>query len=282
MRTNSRPSAAWIALAILLVPGAALTADGGPAPAAETPPKHVERLVPVFRPVPEYPRRAVRDGVNGFVEFQVTVNPDGTVRDLRVIQAEPPGMFEAAASKAMLKWKFKPKLVDGKAVESAGTQRVEFYLAGSPRPGRNDACEKSRKPARKAGTMSSKKIDRLEAALALVSKPDLAGAEAALLELLGHARNDYERAVFLQALGYVYVKQQKDDQAASSYEQALASNSLSWPVHDDVTFTLAKLHLVNGRQEQGTQLLDSYLREACKPSADAIALKRKLSGPALP
>lgn len=282
MRTNSRPREVWIALALLLMPVAVLTADGEQVPAGEAPPSHVERLVPIFRPSAEYPRSAMRVGVNGFVEFRVTVNPDGTVRDLRVIQAEPPGVFEAAASKALLRWKFKPKLVDGKAVEASGVQRITFQMYDARLSGKNEACEKSRKPARRTRTMSESNIGRLEAALSLVGEQDLRGAEAALLELMGRARNDYERAVVLQALGYVYVKQRKDDQAVSSYERALAGNVLSWATHDQITFTLAKLHLVNGRQEQAMQLLDSHLREACEPLADAIALKQKLSAPASP
>jgi len=279
MQTNSCPLGVWIVLAALLAPGAARSGDDGPVPAQEEPPAQVERLVPVFRPAPEYPRRAARDGVEGVVEFQVTVNPDGTVRDLRVIQAEPPGVFEAAASKAMLRWKFKPKLVDGKAVEALGVQRIEFEMYDPRKAKKDAACEKLRKPARKAGTVSKNNIKRLEAALNLVGEPDLPGAEAALLELMGGARNDYERAVVLQALGYVYVKQQKDDKAISSYEQALAANTLSWATHDQITFTLAKLYLVSGRQEQGMQLLETHLREACEPLADAVALKKKLAAP---
>lgn len=277
MQTNPCNFGLWLVFAALLAPGSAGSADDGPVPTQEDSSGHVERLVPVLRISPMYPRRALNNGTSGFVEFQVTVNPDGTVRDLRVIRAEPPGVFEDAASKALRRWKFKPKLVDGKAVEATGSQWISFEMQGARKNAKDADCEKLRTPVRTVGTLPERRIKRLEAAMNLVADGDLPGAESALIELVGGARNDYERAVVLQALGYVYAKQQKDDMAISSYEQALAANRLSWSTHDEITFTLAKLHLINGRQEEGMQLLDTHLSEACAPLADAVALKKKLA-----
>lgn len=85
-------------------------------------------LIPLVRIQPQYPRSALRDGIEGWVEFEITINPDGTVRDARVLKAQPRGAFEAAASQAIYKWKFKPKVEDGKPVTSKGTQRVTFNM----------------------------------------------------------------------------------------------------------------------------------------------------------
>ena len=60
-----------------------------------------------------------------------TVNPDGSVRKARVVEAKPKGLFEAAAVTAVQKWRFKPKTVDGKAVEFHGVQRIEFNLSAA-------------------------------------------------------------------------------------------------------------------------------------------------------
>ena len=86
-------------------------------------------LTPLVRIQPQYPRQAARDGVQGSVLFELVINPDGTVKSARVLKAEPRGYFERDAQTAIYNWKFKPKLVDGKAVESKGTQLVEFKLA---------------------------------------------------------------------------------------------------------------------------------------------------------
>ncbi|WP_295680395.1 energy transducer TonB [uncultured Nevskia sp.] len=85
-------------------------------------------LVPLQRIPPTFPADARRAGVSGFVTIDVTVNPDGSVRKARVIEAKPKGLFEAAAVTAIQKWRFKPKTVDGKAVEFHGVQTVKFDL----------------------------------------------------------------------------------------------------------------------------------------------------------
>ena len=86
-------------------------------------------LTPMVRIQPQYPRQALRDGIEGSVLFELTINPDGTVKTARVLKATPRNVFESAALASIYKWKFKPKLVDGKGVESKGTQLVEFKLA---------------------------------------------------------------------------------------------------------------------------------------------------------
>jgi protein TonB len=85
-------------------------------------------LTPMIRLAPQYPRQALRDGISGWVDFELVVNPDGTVKSARVTGAQPRGVFEVAAMQSILKWKFRPKIVDGQAQETKGTQRIEFKL----------------------------------------------------------------------------------------------------------------------------------------------------------
>jgi periplasmic protein TonB len=85
-------------------------------------------LIPLVRIAPQYPRNAQRDRIEGFVVMEVTINPDGTVRSARPIKAQPRGVFETAAMQSILKWKFKPKVVDGKGVESKGIQQIDFKM----------------------------------------------------------------------------------------------------------------------------------------------------------
>ncbi len=85
-------------------------------------------LVPVLRVKPQYPRAAACDGISGWVVFELVINPDGTVRSAKAVKAQPRGMFEAAATQAIMRWKFRPKVEDGKAVESRGTQQIDFKL----------------------------------------------------------------------------------------------------------------------------------------------------------
>jgi protein TonB len=85
-------------------------------------------IIPLVRISPQYPRQAQLDRIEGVVTLEFIVNPDGTVRNVRVVSANPPGVFEQAAITAALKWKFKPKVVDGKPVEQKGVQPISFKL----------------------------------------------------------------------------------------------------------------------------------------------------------
>lgn len=86
-------------------------------------------VIPLVRIPPQYPRVASRRGIEGVVTVSFTITKDGQVRDPIVISAKPENIFDSAALKAILKWKFKPKVVDGQPVERQATQEIEFKLA---------------------------------------------------------------------------------------------------------------------------------------------------------
>lgn len=88
-------------------------------------------ILPLQRIPPQYPRDAARAGITGWVQLEVLVNADGSVRSARVMDSKPRGVFDAAAVAAVLRWKFKPKMADGKPVEQRGSQKIEFSLNSS-------------------------------------------------------------------------------------------------------------------------------------------------------
>ena len=79
-------------------------------------------FLPMVKVPPQYPRRALRNGVEGYVIVSFTVMPDGSVKDPRVIEANPPGVFDQAAIGAVLKFKYKPRVIAGQAVAVQGVQ----------------------------------------------------------------------------------------------------------------------------------------------------------------
>lgn len=84
---------------------------------------------PIVRIEPKYPIKASRDGKEGWVRLSFTINEIGGVEDVKVIEAEPKRLFDKEAKRALRKWKYKPKIVDGKAVKQPGLQvRLEFNL----------------------------------------------------------------------------------------------------------------------------------------------------------
>jgi TonB family protein len=80
------------------------------------------------RPAPEYPRRARSQGITGYVSLQLLVGLDGAVRDARVVDAQPPGIFEEAALAAARRFSFDPARQDGKATEAWVKQIIRFTL----------------------------------------------------------------------------------------------------------------------------------------------------------
>ncbi|RBP53156.1 TonB family protein [Arenicella xantha] len=86
--------------------------------------------LPIFRPPPIYPRRAAERGLCGSVDLRYTVTSSGTVTNPEVM-ASTSSMFESAAKKAALKYKYKPRQVGGKPVDVSGVEiRVVFEMEG--------------------------------------------------------------------------------------------------------------------------------------------------------
>jgi protein TonB len=87
-------------------------------------------IIPIVRINPIYPREAAMKGTEGWVKIEFTITETGTVKSPKVIDAKPPRVFNREATRAILKWKFKPRVVDGIAVERRATQTIDFTLEG--------------------------------------------------------------------------------------------------------------------------------------------------------
>jgi protein TonB len=84
--------------------------------------------LPIVRVAPVYPARALSRGLEGFVDLSFTVTTTGTVKDPIVIQSTS-SLFERAAIRAVLKFKYKPRVVDGVPVDVPGVKtRITFML----------------------------------------------------------------------------------------------------------------------------------------------------------
>lgn len=77
---------------------------------------------------PMYPQKELVRKTEGWVKLLIDVNEFGAVSSATVLQAKPARAFNAAAIKAVRKWKFHPKVVDGKAIPFQVTQTIEFNI----------------------------------------------------------------------------------------------------------------------------------------------------------
>lgn len=81
-------------------------------------------VVPLVRIAPQYPRRAAERGIEGWVLLEFTITAAGTVRNAVVVDAEPRGIFDREAIRAVEKFKYRPKIENGVPVERPGVQIV--------------------------------------------------------------------------------------------------------------------------------------------------------------
>jgi len=96
---------------------------------AATDPNAEGDVIPLVRIQPLYPRRAAIAKIEGFVTVEFTITETGTVIDPTVVEAKPPRVFDREALRAILKWKFKPRIVDGQPIARRATQTLDFKLA---------------------------------------------------------------------------------------------------------------------------------------------------------
>jgi len=87
--------------------------------------------LPLVRVDPEYPERARQQGLGGYVIVEFTVSPAGTVKDPRVIEAEPRLVFEESVLRAVRRWRYNPKVENGVAVARLVQTRLTFKPPGS-------------------------------------------------------------------------------------------------------------------------------------------------------
>ena len=67
--------------------------------------------------------------IAGSVTLEYTVDTHGEPRDIHVVEATPPGVFDQAAVVAVRRWRYAPMVVDGAAVDVPGVKtRLRFEL----------------------------------------------------------------------------------------------------------------------------------------------------------
>ena len=93
--------------------------------------------LPIVKVAPIYPRRAQTRGISGTCIVTYTVTTTGAIRDPYIeneTDCSPKGIFERASIKAALKFKYKPRVVDGQAIEVAGVRnKFTYELEGGRR-----------------------------------------------------------------------------------------------------------------------------------------------------
>ena len=84
--------------------------------------------LPIVKVAPIYPQRALSRGIEGFCVVQYTVTSLGTIKDPVVVESQcTSSLFHRASIQASMKFKYKPRVIDGQAVEVPGVQNKFTY-----------------------------------------------------------------------------------------------------------------------------------------------------------
>jgi protein TonB len=118
VRAPEPPSPAAPALAVVAQPRSSIAAA---APSPEVAQVRAPRLVQDAQP--RYPLPALRARIEGEAQVAFTIQPDGSVRNARLLSSTPPGMFEASALAVAQRWRFE---ATGRAHDSSRTVRFRL------------------------------------------------------------------------------------------------------------------------------------------------------------
>ena len=80
-------------------------------------------------PKPRYPTRALRANIPGFVKVEFTVNENGSVDEVTVIDAQPENTFEDIVISTIKEhWQFAPKRLNDQPVKQRAIQTIPFKI----------------------------------------------------------------------------------------------------------------------------------------------------------
>jgi protein TonB len=79
--------------------------------------------IPLVRIQPDYPQRALMSGLEGWVLVQFTITGTGAVKDVSLVKSSN-RIFEQPAVNAILRWRYRPRVENGEAVDSVGVRTI--------------------------------------------------------------------------------------------------------------------------------------------------------------
>jgi protein TonB len=106
---------------------------GSAPPPPPPPPPEPPKVEPIIKPsersgnkFPNFPKAALREGVEGTVVVEFTVLPDGRTADPKILSG--PKEFYEAVLEAVPTWRYEPATQGGKKISCRTTKKVTFRL----------------------------------------------------------------------------------------------------------------------------------------------------------
>jgi TonB family protein len=115
-------------LAQLKIPAPTTAGNRTGAAAGLTPQQLAQHLKRTKYTAPEFPAKALAQHIGGSVTVEYVVDTSGNPRDVRVVEATPPGVFDKAAITAIKHWHYEPVIANGTPVEVPVRTAIRFEL----------------------------------------------------------------------------------------------------------------------------------------------------------
>ena len=134
IKTNTQAKPLYLGLALFVSAGLL----SGIALATQPPVVNHDQVnlaTPIYRVEPVYPMQAAQNGISGSVVLQFDITADGSTENVKVITAQPNLTFDQVSVSALEQWKYKPKIMDGKALKQENLLvQLDFQLDPSSAP----------------------------------------------------------------------------------------------------------------------------------------------------
>jgi TonB family protein len=98
--------------------------------AAAAPPEVAEASLTRVKTIElSYPAEALRKNIEGWVELSYVVSAEGKVAQINVLNSNPAGVFDAAATKTISRVRYKPMMQGGKPIAVSTKLRIAFRMS---------------------------------------------------------------------------------------------------------------------------------------------------------
>jgi TonB family protein len=214
---------------------------------------------------PVYPEAAASAGLEGSVVVEFSVTPEGSVTDVTVVESSRV-VFEEASVAAVQQFKYKPRVIGGRAVEVEGVRNViRFALEDPP----VDAPAGETVPAEpvEAEMTWQEFNERFSEALGCLRDDDLLCIEVAIEEVLATRRlSPRLRSELARIEGFVNYRLGNYERAVEAYEKATEVPFISTTYAALPFMTLARIQYERGYYQSALEYAVQYLKRVPNPT----------------
>lgn len=172
----------------------------------------------ISRAAPVYPKAALELGLDGEAHLKFTVTKEGSVADISVVRATDDA-FAAAAVDALSKWRYLPRIANGRRVDVPGNQTVIRFAMTAPPP---PSTPPARPPQRLSPQLYAEIERRLDAAWKCAATDELRCAELILDELVASHELTPDKAPQVWTFyGWIFMQYGDYGRAIAALEQAV-------------------------------------------------------------